>query len=560
MPPKRKNNSPDKRVVKRAKKVMSLEDKMKILDSLRRGEKVVFLAQQYQVNESTIRTIRNNEKEIRETAEQVGVHGKTVKYVRSTNMEKMEDMLYIWIKDKTRQRVPLSSAVIREQALYYFDYLNKEISKTNEKITASKGWFEGFKKRYSLHNVKFSGESASADYKAATEFPKVFKELIAEKGYHASQVFNCDETGLFWKKMPNRTFLTKDENKAAGFKISKDRYTLMLCSNASGTYKCKPLLVYKSENPRALKGKRKDHLPVFWQFNKKAWVTGTIMEDWISKSFMPEVQSFLKTENLDFKVLLLMDNAPSHPKNLSDAHPNLEVLFLPPNTTSLLQPMDQTVISTFKAYYLRRVLKNMIADINRIPAGQVDPTGVVRDYWKTFSILQSILIVQSSWEEVSSYTLNASWRKLWPEIVQDKQSELNAQQIAQQVVEVAKGIEADGFKDMEAAEVVNLINENIDLTPSALVEILDPGHVPDDDDDLGSQEEPPHLSYKTVANTMSLTQEAFELLILNDPIMSRSIKFRHDCEEAMRPYTELQSDLLRRAKQSRVTDFFNKKN
>ena len=43
-------------------------------------------------------------------------------------------------------------------------------------------------------------------------------------------------------------------------KVLKDRYTLLFCANASGVLKCKPILVYESENPRALKGKRKEHL------------------------------------------------------------------------------------------------------------------------------------------------------------------------------------------------------------------------------------------------------------------------------------------------------------
>jgi hypothetical protein len=50
--------------------------------------------------------------------------------------------------------------------------------------------------------------------------------------------------------------------------------------------------------------------------------------------FIPEVESYLKKINLDFKVLLLLDNAPGHPKNLN--HPNVRVIFLPPNTTSLI--------------------------------------------------------------------------------------------------------------------------------------------------------------------------------------------------------------------------------
>ena len=77
------------------------------------------------------------------------------------------------------------------------------------KFQASKGWFDRFKKRYSLHNVKLSGEHASIDHKVAKMFPAQLMQLSQEKGYLPEQVFNADETGLFWKKMSKQTFISK---------------------------------------------------------------------------------------------------------------------------------------------------------------------------------------------------------------------------------------------------------------------------------------------------------------------------------------------------------------
>ena len=57
-----------------------------------------------------------------------------------------------------------------------------------------------------------------------------------------------------------------------------------------------------------------------------------------------------RKKNLDFKILLLVENCPAQP-DLSDVDPNVKVEFLPPNTTSLIQPMNQGVIATFKALY-----------------------------------------------------------------------------------------------------------------------------------------------------------------------------------------------------------------
>ncbi|CAB0044839.1 unnamed protein product, partial [Trichogramma brassicae] len=54
--------------------------------------------------------------------------------------------------------------------------------------------------------TKNNGESASADHEAARTFPQHIREIIAAKHYVPDQIFNCDETGLFWKRMPSRTW------------------------------------------------------------------------------------------------------------------------------------------------------------------------------------------------------------------------------------------------------------------------------------------------------------------------------------------------------------------
>lgn len=82
---------------------------------------------------------------------------------------------------------------------------------SNTVFHASNGWFSNFKTRFSLHNVKFTGESADADGDAAKDFISSLSKIIEDGKYASSQIFNVDETGLFWKKMPNRTFLSKDE-------------------------------------------------------------------------------------------------------------------------------------------------------------------------------------------------------------------------------------------------------------------------------------------------------------------------------------------------------------
>lgn len=77
--------------------------------------------------------------------------------------------------------------------------------------------------------------------------------------------------------------------------------------------------------------------------------------------FPPSVKKHLQEENLPLKCLLVMDNAPAHPTGLEDdlsvKFDFIKVQFLPSNTISLIQPIDQQVISDLKIPVVRVALK-----------------------------------------------------------------------------------------------------------------------------------------------------------------------------------------------------------
>ncbi|GBM27391.1 hypothetical protein AVEN_250423-1 [Araneus ventricosus] len=69
-----------------------------------------------------------------------------------------------------------------------------------------------------------------------------------------------------------------------------------------------------------------------------------------------------KMRNRARKVLLVLDNATCHAHGAQLK--NFKLLFLPPNTTSNLQPLDHGVIKCFKMEYRQCALRHVIAHMD----------------------------------------------------------------------------------------------------------------------------------------------------------------------------------------------------
>ncbi|GFS49598.1 tigger transposable element-derived protein 1 [Trichonephila clavipes] len=289
---------------------ISLETKIAILDRLGKGKGSTAIGKHFNLGESTVRAIKKNEAAIRNTViSGTKLSTKFASYTRDVLLNRTERAIAIWIGEQVQRRIPVNDYLIQEKALKFYKSM-----KQGER------------------------ESATADEGTAKIFPEKLAKIIEDGDYSADQVLNADETGLYWKKLLNRTYIAKDEKTASGHKSSKDKFTLLLCSNASGDRMLKPLLINKSLRPRALKDKDLKQLPVHWMANPKAWMTTSIFTEWLNNCFVSEVEAYMKEKSLDFKVLLIVDNAASHPQL---EHPNVQLVFLPPNTTSLIQPLDQ---------------------------------------------------------------------------------------------------------------------------------------------------------------------------------------------------------------------------
>ncbi|GFU91055.1 tigger transposable element-derived protein 1 [Trichonephila clavipes] len=389
---------------------------------------------------------------------------------------------------------------------------------SNPQFSASTGWLTGFIKRHSFHNLKIKGEVASADEEAARKYPEKLAKIIKDGEYCAHQVFNADETGLFWKKIPTRTYIAKSEKTASGFKAAKDRVTLLLCSNASGDRMLKPLLVNRSLKPRALKGKDLNTLPVHWMANKKAWVTTAIFTEWFNKCFVPEVENYMNEMGLEFKILLILDNAP-----------------------------DQGIISTFKKYYVKFTFQFIFDKLE-------SETITVTEAWKQFNILNCVNHVALAIAEIKSQTLNACWKAAWPECV-SKGNESNRAIVTSEIISIAKEIGGEGFDDFGEHDIEELLVDealNDDNILESMVDITKDLETVDSE----PEEDVTPLDEKLLREGLQLSGKLANFFIQNDNDVERALKFQRDLKFCMSGYRELYKELV--PSQSLITDYLVK--
>ncbi|XP_067930806.1 tigger transposable element-derived protein 1-like [Watersipora subatra] len=311
------------------------------------------------------------------------------------------------------------------------------------------------------------------------------------------------------------------------YKTTKDRLTLMLGANAERSYKPKLLLVYQAANPRALKNLTKSSLPVIWMSNTKAWVTLAVFEGWLFHHFIPEVKLYCRDNRIPFKILLVLDNAPGHPPLFDDFHPDIKVVYLPPNTTSLLQPMDQGVITNFKKYYTRQTYRMALKAVDS------DPDVTLQNYWKSHNIFNCVKNIDASWREVIEVNLNAVWRLLCPQFVND-----------------LRGVDQEGIDKKIFSTLVGLSDKlKLDLRKENFEELLGSHGEEVSNQDLmdleaeqrvEEEEETPvpmkKFETKLLAEGFLLIEKAFAPSELQDPNIEHCTKVANQLNDAIQCY------------------------
>ena len=168
----------------------------------------------------------------------------------------------------------------------------------------------------------------------------------------AGEIFDMDETSLFWKWLLERTFIHKEDRSEPGFRASEDKIRVLPGVNAA-CYRLKSFVIWRSENPRTFKQVSKHTRPVCYRGHKNSWMTQLLFQDALLSCYTSEMGYCL--ENIrPSQILPIVEKASRYPPFVGDFQPLIKEVFLPLSTASLIQPRDQRIKAAFKACSLRR--------------------------------------------------------------------------------------------------------------------------------------------------------------------------------------------------------------
>ena len=238
-----------------------------------------------------------------------------------------------------------------------------------------------------------SKESAAPHDELETWKETVLVPTLAR--YSPNDIYNGDETALFYKSLPHRTYCF-DGDKPAGSAKRKDRLTLLIITNMDGSDHRKLSVIGKSKTPRCLQKKYKmqvKDMAVDWYASKNAWMTGEIHHQ-----IMTKLNNEMRLSNRH--ILYVCDNASSHQVR---EYSHIKFLMLPPNATSIMQPLDQGIILSAKRRYKKKLAERYLACVEN----NKDANSLL----KALDIVQATNMIAASWRETSSTIIQNCFRK-----------------------------------------------------------------------------------------------------------------------------------------------------
>ncbi|XP_011860886.1 PREDICTED: tigger transposable element-derived protein 6-like [Vollenhovia emeryi] len=302
----------------------------------------VQIAKYYNIPKSTLSTIIKNKEQIYESIASGTITPKT-KRIRRAQYEDVETEVLNWFNHMRVSNVSISGPLIQEKAKSIADNLG------TENFNCLSGWLWRFQVRHGISSQAVCDELNKVNEEHANDWLSTFENI--KQKFAPRDIFNMDETGIFFNLYPDRTLSFKG-NKCHGGNKSKQRITAVFVCNSDGSEKLPAWIIRKSKQPRCFKH--------------------------INLSTLTCQYTYTPSEFLD------------RCRSIS-----------PANTTSRLQPLDQGIIALIKKDYRKRLVR---AAIQAIESQQK----VCQ--WNILNAIRAIIL---AWDSVSAESIQKCFTKAW---------------------------------------------------------------------------------------------------------------------------------------------------
>ena len=401
------------------RKRLTLEKKVQVYRAMLEGRgSKARLAEMFDISITCLKNIKRQGPMLVQKLEQSTTKS-TSKALRKTSLPDIERGVIEYFELARKHGLPVTRRSLRsmgiavKEKLLAVGGLEESARVALETFAASEKWARNVIKRNGLQHIRLHGEAGSVD---RGNIVLQMNELHAQlRDYEPAHIFNMDETALFYKLMPRCTYITNTEGRKTtrGTKNmrNKDRLIVILCANADGSIKVPIAVIGAAVNPRCF---RLMPCPVYYMHQRKAWSDKRTCREWFRKVFVPCVTARLPSTA---RIALVVDNFSAHDDDtMFYPRCKVDVMTLPPNCTSVHQPMDAGVIRAFKDHYRRNLLSKVLEvlphklELRRATSGIGKRLKGISEGHDAH-VLDAAHFMQSAWDSITTQCIARCWLK-----------------------------------------------------------------------------------------------------------------------------------------------------
>lgn len=287
---------------------------------------------------------------------------------------------------------------------------NEEVMDLSEatalmKMTFSTSWAIDWARKNGFMTKKIKEEEAPV-----IDESDLFRNDI--KKYEISNIYCLADPLFFYKVLPRQKYVLKSETgiKSTNSMKLKDRVTLYMCTNATGTDKIPLTMIGNAKNPRCFGKDNQKELFKYYYNNENAFSDSKTVKRWYIEVFLPHIRSVTAE-----KILLIV---PFVSKEISsfDETKQVKCITLPANNDSFRSPMSMGVVECLKREYRYNLLKDILSSFQNRQKQRKESTkmsagtaGLAEG--REPHLLNAMEMLNEAWKGMKESVISVSWIK-----------------------------------------------------------------------------------------------------------------------------------------------------